>query len=47
MERKVDNKKKIMKVVVWALVILVVLGTMHIIVNSIDGLEFIRQLHGG
>ncbi len=47
MEQKTDNKKKIVKVVIWAIVILALMGTMHIIVNNIDGLEVIRQLHGG
>ncbi|MBL0348000.1 hypothetical protein [Candidatus Villigracilis affinis] len=46
MEQKTDNKKKIVKVVIWAIVILALMGTMHIIVNNIDGLEIIRQLHG-
>lgn len=47
MEQKVDNKKKIVKVVVWAMVILALMATIHIAVNNIDALEFIRQLHGG
>lgn len=47
MEQKVDNKKRIMKVVVWAVVILAVLGTMHILVNYFDMFEFLRKLHGG
>mgnify|MGYP000209190421 CR=1 FL=1 len=47
MEQKVDNKKRVMKVVVWAVVILALLGTMHILVNYFDLLEFIRKLHGG
>jgi len=47
MEQKVDNKKKIMKIVIWAVVIIALMGTMHIIVNNFDGLEIIKQLHGG
>ena len=47
MEQKVDNKKRVMKVVVWAVVILAVLGTMHILVNYFDLFEFLRALHGG
>ena len=47
MEQKTDNKKKIVKVVIWAIVVLALMGIMHIIVNNIDGLEVIRQLHGG
>jgi len=47
MEQKVDNKKKVMKIVIWAVVILAIMATLHIAVNNIDGLEFIKQLHGG
>lgn len=47
MEQKVDNKKKIMKVVVWVVVILALMGTMHILVNYFDLFEFLQQLHGG
>jgi hypothetical protein len=47
MEQKVDNKKRIIKVVVWAVVILALLGTMHILVNYFDMFEFLRKLHGG
>jgi len=47
MEQKVDNKKRIVKIVVWVVVILAIMATIHIAVNNIDGLEFIKQLHGG
>lgn len=47
MEQKVDNKKRVMRVVVWAVVILALLGTMHILVNYFDLFEFFRKLHGG
>ena len=47
MERKVYNKKRIMKVIIWAMVILALLGTMHILVNYFDMFEFLRKLHGG
>lgn len=47
MEQKVDNKKKIVKIVIWAVVILALMATMHIIVNNVDSMEFIKQLHGG
>ncbi len=47
MEQKVDNKKSTMKVVVWAVVIIALLGTMHILVNYFDLFEFLRKLHGG
>ena len=42
-----DTKKRIMKVVIWAVVILALLGTMHILVNYFDIFEFLKQLHGG
>jgi hypothetical protein len=47
MEQKVDNKKKIMKIVIWVVVILGVLGTMHVLVNYFDLFTFIQKLHGG
>lgn len=47
MEQKVDNKKKIVKIAIWVVVILALMATTHIIVNNVDGLEFIKQLHGG
>jgi len=47
MEQKVDNKKKIVKIAVWVVVILALLGTMHILVNYFDLFEFIQKLHGG
>jgi formate/nitrite transporter FocA (FNT family) len=47
MEQKEDNKKKMWKVVIWAVVILAFLGTMHILVNYFDMFEFLQKLHGG
>jgi hypothetical protein len=47
MEQKVDNKRKIVKIVIWAVVILALMGTMHILVNYFDLFEFLRKLHGG
>lgn len=47
MEKKVDNKTKIIKIVIWAVVILVLLGTMHTLVNYFDLFEFLQNLHGG
>ena len=47
MEQKVDTKKKIVKVAIWAVVILALMGTMHILVNYFDLFEFLRKLHGG
>ena len=47
MEQKVDTKKKIAKVIVWAVVILALLGTMHILVNYFDLFTFLQKIHGG
>ena len=47
MEQKVDNKKKIVKIIVWAVVILALMRTMHILVNNFDLLPFLQKLHGG
>ena len=47
MERNVDNKKKITRVLIWTVVILALLGTMHILVNYFDLFELLRTLHGG
>ena len=47
MEKKMDSGRKIVKVVIWVVVIAAVLATAHILVNNIDGLEFFRRLHGG
>ena len=47
MEQKIDNKKKYVKVVIWAVAILALLGTMHILVNYFDVFTFLRKLHGG
>ena len=47
MEQKVDNKKRIVKVVIWVVVIAALLGTMHILVNYFDLFTFLQKLHGG
>lgn len=47
MEQKTGTRRKIMKVIVWVLVIAAVLATTHLIVNNFNGLEFFKQLHGG
>ena len=47
MDQKVDSKKKIVKVVVWVVGILVLLVTMHILVNYFDMFEFLKSLHNG
>jgi len=47
MEQKVETRKKIVKVVVWVVILLVLMASAHLIVNNFDGLEFFRKLHGG
>ncbi len=47
MEQKVDTRKKVMKVILWVVVIVALLLTAHIVVNNFHALEFIRKLHGG
>ena len=47
MEQKVDSKKRIVRIIIWVVVILALMGTMHIIVNYFDMFEFLRKLHGG
>ena len=47
MEQKTDNKKKIVKVIVWVVVMLVVMGTIHTLVNYFDLFTFLQSLHSG
>jgi formate/nitrite transporter FocA (FNT family) len=47
MEQKADNKKKVVKVMIWAVVILALLGTMHILVNYFDLFTLLQKMHGG
>ena len=47
MEQKLETRKKVVKVVIWVIVIAGVLLSAHILVNSFDALEFFRKLHGG
>lgn len=47
MEQKTETRKKVVKVVIWVVVIVALMATAHIIINNFGGLEFLRQLHGG
>jgi hypothetical protein len=47
MEQKTDNKKKIVKVIVWVVVIVAVMGTIHTLINYFDLFTFLQSLHGG
>jgi len=47
MENKTETRKKVMRVVVGAVVILALMGTMHILVNYFNLLDVIKAIHGG
>ena len=47
MEQKVGKKNKLVKVVIWMVVIAGLLFTIHTLVNYFDLFEFVRKLHGG
>jgi flagellar basal body-associated protein FliL len=47
MEQKVENKKKIIKIAIWVVVILALMGTMHILVNYFNFVDVIKAIHGG
>lgn len=47
MEKKIETRRKVMKAAIWAVVILALMGTMHILVNYFDLFEFVKKLHGG
>ena len=46
MEQKVETGKKIVKVIIWVVVIATLMGTMHILVNYFDIFEFLKTIHG-
>jgi hypothetical protein len=47
MENKIEIRKKVVKVVIWIVVIVALLGSMHILVNYFDLFEFVKKMHGG
>ena len=47
MEKKVETRKKVTKVLIWVVVIAGLLLTAHVLVNNFDILEVVRKLHGG
>jgi hypothetical protein len=47
MENKIEIRKKIVKVVIWIVVIAAILGSVHILVNYFDLFEFVKKMHGG
>jgi len=46
MEQKTQTRSKIIKVIIWVVAIIILLGTMHILVNNFDILEVLKSLHG-
>jgi hypothetical protein len=47
MEQKIGTKNRLVKVVIWIVVIAALLLTIHTLVNYFDLFEFVRKLHGG
>ncbi|MFN8383172.1 MAG: hypothetical protein U0V02_14605 [Anaerolineales bacterium] len=47
MEKKVETRKKIMKIVIWVVVIAALMLTMHMIVNNLNILDLAKTIHGG
>jgi hypothetical protein len=47
MENKIEIRRKVLKVVIWIVVIIALLGSMHILVNYFDLFEFVKKMHGG
>ena len=46
MEQKVETRRKIIRVVIWVVAILVLMGTMHILVNYFNIVEVLKAIHG-
>jgi hypothetical protein len=47
MEKKIEIRKRIVKVAIWVVVIFALMATIHITVNYFDMFEFVKKLHGG
>lgn len=47
MENKIETRRKVLKVIIWIVVIVALLGSMHILVNYFDLFEFVKKMHGG
>lgn len=47
MENKIETWRKVLKVIIWIIVIIALLGSVHILVNYFDLFEFVRKMHGG
>jgi hypothetical protein len=47
MEQKVVTRRKIVKVVVWIVIILALMWTAHTLVNHTNLIEIMKTIHGG
>jgi hypothetical protein len=47
MENKIATRRKIIKVIIWIVVIVALLASVHILVNYFDLFEFVKKMHGG
>ncbi len=47
MEQKVGTRRKIVKVMVWIVVILGLMLTAHFLVNYFNIIEVLKAMHGG
>lgn len=46
-QTKAETRRKIVKGIIWAVVIVALLASMHILVNYFDLFEFVKKMHGG
>jgi hypothetical protein len=47
MEKKSETRERIVKVAIWVVVILALMGTAHILVNYFDVVTVLKAIHGG
>jgi hypothetical protein len=47
MENKIETRRKVVKTIIWVVVIVALLATTHILVNYFDLFEFVKKMHGG
>jgi hypothetical protein len=47
MENKIVARRKVVRVIIWIVVVVALLGSVHILVNYFDLFEFVKKMHGG
>lgn len=47
MEKKVETRKKIVKVALWVVAIAALMLTMHMLINNLNILDLAKTIHGG